>query len=638
MRAILTQEVGEAPADPTNVALTGRVLGWVGFQGDMILTNDDIESSFDEEGWTELAYTPGSNATVVYVSSSTGSDTNSGLATNLAKATWAAALAVPSDGPTNAYILGRRGDTWSNTTISFSGRIRGISATRPCVLGAFGPTSDPRPVIAPGYLNGGIVTGNGDAGNDQGHSHVWFTHLELRGHPSNNMNTAGGGTSGIHMRWQDYVQGDEAGEGRADGVLMEGLRIWRFPTGISFKCNKSNPDSIFSNVATAVDFKVRRCSIHHNYSDSTGQDCQGIFIGNHTGTGAYVSNIIIEECMIFMNGWGTNHTPRDTGGGARDQGLYITDENRNLTFRYNQNYESAATGAQMRPGGICSNSYFQDCPVALTVGLVRGGSDPVPGGVETTTVRGSAFQNGKDYTPSVNRGKQITIANSQGGEVANNLVAHCRSFEWNAAQGIVLNLDIDASSETDIGIHNLTLTSNFIYECPSLRLTDFSESGTRASNILVQRNRFYVLTNSSDAATADELWVVSTQEDIGGSAQVTNVRFSSNVYYTINGPSQAFEYNNSLTDFADWGAATNANDSNSTLTNAVPSFTDTERYVETYYDGVMGTSGSTLTNYAHWYSSNMRLGTWNTNFRTTRIINHIREGFDLTSLPTNGRG
>lgn len=97
----------------------------------------------DADGWSDV--TPASGDRYIYVSNA-GSDSNDGLSTGAPKATVAAGFALVRDGTSDQVLL-RRGDSFTATiTINKSGR----NAANPAVIGAYGTTSNARPIITGG--------------------------------------------------------------------------------------------------------------------------------------------------------------------------------------------------------------------------------------------------------------------------------------------------------------------------------------------------------------------------------------------------------------------------------------------------------------------------------------------------------
>lgn len=99
--------------------------------------------TLDGDGWSDI--TPASGDRYIYVSNA-GSDSNGGLSVGAPKATVAAGFALVRNNTSDQVLL-RRGDTFTATiTINKSGR----DASNPAVIGAYGTTSNARPIVTGG--------------------------------------------------------------------------------------------------------------------------------------------------------------------------------------------------------------------------------------------------------------------------------------------------------------------------------------------------------------------------------------------------------------------------------------------------------------------------------------------------------
>ena len=77
-----------------------------------------VGTGLDANGWT--TFTPSSDTRIIYVSSSTGSDSNNGLSQNAAVATIDKGLSLIRDGSAD-WLLLKAGDTWVNQEIGYLG-------------------------------------------------------------------------------------------------------------------------------------------------------------------------------------------------------------------------------------------------------------------------------------------------------------------------------------------------------------------------------------------------------------------------------------------------------------------------------------------------------------------------------------
>ena len=103
--------------------------------------------SVDSGGWT--TYAPSGGARVVYVSSSQGRDSNSGLSPSSPVSSLARAQKLLHSGTGDELLL-KRGDTW-HSGFGFWG-VSGQSSSNPLVIGAYGTGS--RPTIDSGNQTG----------------------------------------------------------------------------------------------------------------------------------------------------------------------------------------------------------------------------------------------------------------------------------------------------------------------------------------------------------------------------------------------------------------------------------------------------------------------------------------------------
>lgn len=116
--------------------------------GDSAYTTWVVVTLGASSGWTALNPSPDSR--VVYVSSSSGSDSNNGLSEAAPKRTIAAGYSQLRNGYPD-YLLLKRGDVW-NETLGNWGK-SGRSATEPMVVMAYGTTGD-RPLLNTGNAEG----------------------------------------------------------------------------------------------------------------------------------------------------------------------------------------------------------------------------------------------------------------------------------------------------------------------------------------------------------------------------------------------------------------------------------------------------------------------------------------------------
>src|SRR4051794_30747748 len=90
------------------------------------------------DGWTNV--TPSSDSRIVYVSNSSGNDSNSGLSSSAAVKSITRAKSLMRNGMPDEMLL-KRGDTWNESFGTW--RTSGRSATEPQLVGAYGTGERP---------------------------------------------------------------------------------------------------------------------------------------------------------------------------------------------------------------------------------------------------------------------------------------------------------------------------------------------------------------------------------------------------------------------------------------------------------------------------------------------------------------
>src|SRR5580704_15944584 len=161
--------------------------------------------NLDSNGWT--VFTPSSDTHIVYVSSSIGNDSNSGLSTSTPVKTIAHGLSLLRRGYPD-WLLLKKGDTWTEDNFL---HVSGRSPTEPMLISSYDPSQpgvpDPygstlaRPIIKISSTLGGAgfaIQGGGGAQLGDGNN-IAFVGLELYGFdrdPSSpNFNAANAGNS-----------------------------------------------------------------------------------------------------------------------------------------------------------------------------------------------------------------------------------------------------------------------------------------------------------------------------------------------------------------------------------------------------------------------------------------------------------
>lgn len=272
-------------------------------------------------GWTEFTLHP--DATIYYVSSSDGDDSNDGLTPETAFATINHGLTVIAG---SDWLLMKRGDTF-NEELSYWQN--GISAEYPTLFGAYGDLADPRPIIDPPgsygmQLHGGTL--GAPTKRPARLDNVAFVSLHLynsKHDPSSpNFNSSSSGGWGVSiLRPGDNVLFED--------VLSEYFGQWRLQA---------------DEVATLSNLTIRRSTIRNNW----GGRAQGIFQ-------AWLENLTIEECLFDHNGWNeeTNTLPT-----IFNHNLYLASEGLDTLVRRNIIARASSHGMQLRSEGVAEQNIF----------------------------------------------------------------------------------------------------------------------------------------------------------------------------------------------------------------------------------------------------------------------------------------
>src|SRR6266478_762988 len=105
----------------------------------------------DPNGWT--VFTPSSGTRTIYISNSSGNDSNSGLSQSTPVKTIAKGVSLLRDGYPD-WLLLKKGDAWTNEVLGNPIAVSGRSAAEPMLISSYG--SGARPLLktdasAPGY-------------------------------------------------------------------------------------------------------------------------------------------------------------------------------------------------------------------------------------------------------------------------------------------------------------------------------------------------------------------------------------------------------------------------------------------------------------------------------------------------------
>ena len=422
-----------------------RLRGSDPFGSNLISVGQAVESDLAQSiagGDVIAAYTPSADSRLIYVSA-TGND-GTGASTTIAAQTDAfdpqgavlpyltiAAAKLQTRAGYPDWILLKRGDTWTNETISIQS---GRSRTEPSIVTYYGTSGD-RPLLKLGIktgLNAGTV------------NYVGVFGLELYAHTRD-------------FNSPDYISSDSGGTGLrflggGDGITLDDIVVRYFKNNIIIQNFQSENHS---NVV------IRRCIVVDSYS--LDSHSQGLFISG-------VDGLLMEENTFDHNGW--NEDISGAEATIFNHNMYIQYNNigNNLIARNNIVARASSHGLMGRSGGLYENNLL----VENSVNISSGYNDNALAAGATALIKDNVIQYGKRMDPTgLNSGTSAAV---YGIHVDNN------SFD-NAGTSITIENNIVANVKDTLGaallgikdLAEVTYTSNAIYDWnPPEDMTDVS--------------------------------------------------------------------------------------------------------------------------------------------------------------------
>ena len=374
----------------------------------------------DDSGWS--APTPSLDSRLIYVSSSTGSDSNSGLTEALPKATIAAGRPLLRNGMPD-YLCLKKGDTF-HEPLGPNWQLSGRSMDEPMVICAYGTGA--RPVID-----------SGDA------SSFWVW----------NANVSNIAITGLSLTPSTYNGSFEpvgiAFYHRCTDILIEDCAIIGYGTNVVFEGSGQRLARI----------QVRRCTIADAWSVNSGYHCQGIFAAD-------VDSLLIDENLLDYNGWtqsGLHAVPT-----IFRHNVYSINNTDVLARR---NLVTNTDAMQFRSGGtvidnVCSR---------LVAGLTFGKTDlpNIEGCLVTCT--GNAVIDGRALDGSHPAIYGYIFTNTVGGDISDNIASCAQSLTQTYAMWC------PQQSTTAHGLfpvlQNISIHDNILHEYGHINFEGVAASG-----------------------------------------------------------------------------------------------------------------------------------------------------------------
>lgn len=346
-----------------------------------------------DPGWTTFTTTMpsgegsaflGAGTRVVYVSQSTGNDSNPGTLASPVKTLAAGSALIRSGKPD--WLLLKKGDTWTNERFGFVG-FNGISSTQPILLSSYGtgarpllkttPNVDTAPVI--GSLNVGNLNNVAIVGIEL------YCYTRNPADPGYNASTKDIEHTAIYL---------VASSGTSfNYLLIEDCKIRFYALGISI---------VWSAFNSNANVFIRRNVITDSYSDTGhSQGCYLQSVGHPT---------------FFQNVWDAN------GADIFSRNVYIEQSCGPASVDQEISTNSGSEGLQLRTGGTMTNSLFVLNAIGFDVGHQLD-ADGAPT-IHSATVTNNVVMQSKDIGANPRaHGIQILNATGSGIQVTNNIVS-----------------------------------------------------------------------------------------------------------------------------------------------------------------------------------------------------------------------
>ncbi len=355
-------------------------------------TEGGIATGNLDNGWT--VFEPSADTKIVYVSNSEGNDDNNGLSPSTPVKTIVKGASLVRDGH-NDFLLLKRGDTWTSPGISkFKS---GKDKDNPIVIASYGASNE-RPHIK--------VSGSFIGHGSQARSHIAVVGLSLIAYTM-----------------------DPSDPGFAGSGIVKGLRLVGGGSNILIEDNKFRYMQLTiqsHNGYTYSNIKLRRNIVLDAWAPNSTNSKSG------KAQGLYASGIrdglLIEENVFDHNGW--NEEVADAGAGMYGHNIYLQkgQDGKNTVARGNIFTRAASHGMQGRSGGLFKDNLF----VRNTIGLLIGGSEPLPSSTTTAHALNNVILEGKRMDPNDSTNPQtaavvgLGIGNTDVGTLIaeSNIVAH----------------------------------------------------------------------------------------------------------------------------------------------------------------------------------------------------------------------
>lgn len=353
--------------------------------------------AINEQGWTVLE--PSEDTRFVFVSSSSGNDSNSGYSPNKAVKTFERAKELVR-GDSADWMLLKRGDVWHEGIGVWN--ISGRSAEERLVITSYGDEAE-RPKIV--VSSGNVITGGVIADVN----HVAIVGLHMAGDRPEQATARG-------IRWLS----------EGENLLIEDCYLEGFKDNVT--CEALNGEFL--------NFALRRSVIVDSWS--TDGHSQGLFVIRTTG-------VVIEENVFDHNGWNEQIAGADPS--QFNQNIYVQKGVTGVEFLGNITARASGAGVQLRSGGNAIDNLMYANPLGMRFGYrtVDWPTEQATGEIIGNVVLGG------EMSEVDGAGIGIWIEKTADAQVRENVIAHF--VEGTITRAFTLNAFA----------RNLTLADNVVY-------------------------------------------------------------------------------------------------------------------------------------------------------------------------------
>ncbi|MDZ4773583.1 MAG: hypothetical protein SGI72_10660 [Planctomycetota bacterium] len=359
--------------------------------------------------WTDLQPSPDSR--LIYVSSATGNDANSGLTPQQAKATIAAGKALMRNGFPDWLML-QRGNTWAGSFGQWI--VSGRSPSEPAVVSTYG-SEELRPHLATGTQDGLFTIQNSASPALLRHVRIVGLRFTCNGYT---------GTEGTPRGINWHVPFED--------VLVEDCSFQYFHTNIVIEPLGES----------GRDFRLRRSIVADAFTTQNSHS-QGLYVSNTEG-------VLLEENVFDHNGW-----REDVAGAVPTifrHNVYLQTDVTMVRALGNIFASGASHGLQARDGGLVEDNLFVNNAIALLLGSDWQTKEPI-----RFIARRNVITAGRDLDQANPRGFGIDVPSAASGLIARNLIVNQRNVGFPVAMNLY-------DGTTAAGLHDVVVEGNIIHD------------------------------------------------------------------------------------------------------------------------------------------------------------------------------